>query len=238
MYNGTPDTFISYNRLPNPIEIRLGDNTSILSTHYGSLLVQNHRIEALHTPTFRHSLLSVGEFDNRGYSTLFANGQCTISSDDSLEVALISGHLNGKLYQIDAQINHSHALLSSASNQPPNQPPKLSIAESRLWHKRLAHLHTTAMKDLIKGYTHEDELCEICILAKHERKIIRIPVQRTTTPFELVHSDTCGPFATKSQGGAVHFIVFIDDYTRYTFVYFLLDKKSETYVSAFQLLQH
>jgi transposase InsO family protein len=36
----------------------------------------------------------------------------------------------------------------------------------------------------------------------------------------------------------VHFIVFIEDYTRYTFVYFLLDKKSETCVSAFQLLQH
>ena len=46
------------------------------------------------------------------------------------------------------------------------------------------------------------------------------------------------PFATKSRGGAVHFVVFTDDYTRYIFVYFLLDKKSETCVSAFQLLQH
>jgi len=72
------------------------------------------------------------------------------------------------------------------------------------------------------------------ILAKHERKTIRIPVLRTTTPFELVHSDTCGPFTTKSLSAGLHFIAFIDDYTRHTTVYILTDKRSETFVGAFQ----
>jgi len=93
------------------------------------------------------------------------------------------------------------------------------------------------MKSLVDRYTHDGSICEICIQAKHERKIVRIPVQRTTTPFELVHSDTCGPFATKSVGGASHFIVFIDDYTRYSTVYFLENKRSDTCVSVFQHFQ-
>ncbi|KAI5856597.1 hypothetical protein BZA05DRAFT_416252 [Tricharina praecox] len=83
IYNGSPNMFTSYNRLMNPIEIKLSDDSCILATHYGSLLVQNHPIEALHTPTIRISLFSVGEFDSRGHSTLFVNGYCTITSPGS-----------------------------------------------------------------------------------------------------------------------------------------------------------
>jgi hypothetical protein len=93
------------------------------------------------------------------------------------------------------------------------------------------------MESLVNGYTYDDRICETCVLAKHERKIIRIPVQRTTTPFELVHSDTCGPFATKSIGGATHFIVFIDDFSRYAYVYPLLNKLAGTCTGIFQLFQ-
>ena len=52
---------------------------------------------------------------------------------------------------------------------------------------------------IVDGYTHDGSICEICIQAKHERKIIRISVQRTTALLELVHSDTCGPLATKEH---------------------------------------
>jgi len=93
------------------------------------------------------------------------------------------------------------------------------------------------MESLVDGYTHDDQICETCVLAKHERKIIRILVQRTTTPFELVHSDTCGPFATKSIAGATHFIVFINDFSQYAYVYPLLNKLAGTCTGIFQLFQ-
>jgi len=93
------------------------------------------------------------------------------------------------------------------------------------------------MESLVDGYTYDDQICETCVLAKHERKIIRIPVQRTTTPFELVHSDTCGLFATKSIGGATHFIVFIDDFSHYAYVYPLLNKLAGTCTGIFQVFQ-
>jgi len=89
------------------------------------------------------------------------------------------------------------------------------------------------MKSLVDGYIPTD-ICEVCILAKHEQKIIRVAVLWTTTPFELVHSDTCGPFNTKSHGGGLHFIVFINDYTHHTTVYILLDKRAESCILAFQ----
>jgi hypothetical protein len=45
---------------------------------------------------------------------------------------------------------------------------------------------------------------------------------------ELVHTDLCGPMQTRSLGGAYYFLLFIDDYTRFTWVYFLR-KKSDTF---------
>ena len=96
MYNGARDSYITYERLPSPIVISLGDGSSVKSTHHGILLVQHQEIDALHTPTFRYSLLSVGEFDMRGYSTEFGNGKCSIQGPQNTDA--MTGSRNGRLY--------------------------------------------------------------------------------------------------------------------------------------------
>jgi hypothetical protein len=41
---------------------------------------------------------------------------------------------------------------------------------------------------------------------------------------DLVHIDVCGLMKTRSLRGAFYFVLFIDDCTRYTWVYFLIRK--------------
>ena len=112
-----------------------------------------------------------------------------------------------------------------------------SISESRLWHRRFAHLHPTALRSLIGGFTRDDAMCDVCIQAKHKQKLIRTKVKQTTIPFELVHSDVCGPFATPTGGNNRYFILFINDYTRWTSVWLLPNKKAETCTAAYQTFQ-
>lgn len=45
---------------------------------------------------------------------------------------------------------------------------------------------------------------------------------------ELVHTDICGPMQTRSLGGAYYFLLFVDDCTRFSWVYFL-SKKSPAF---------
>jgi hypothetical protein len=113
----------------------------------------------------------------------------------------------------------------------------LTISESRLWHRRLAHINPTSMKTLIGGYKHDDSMRTVCIQAKHKQRFIRVPVKRTTKPFQLVHSDVCGPFSTLTFGDNRYYTLFIDDYTRYTSVWSLPNNKAETYTSAYQAFQ-
>ena len=43
-----------------------------------------------------------------------------------------------------------------------------------------------------------------------------------------MHTNECGPFDVPSKGGYLYFITFIDDYSRYGFVY-LMQHKSEVF---------
>jgi hypothetical protein len=64
--------------------------------------------------------------------------------------------------------------------------------------------------------------CEGCILGIHHK--VPYPTESATCATEvlaLVHTDLCSPMKTPSFGGAVYFLFFIDDYTRYTHIYFL-----------------
>src|SRR6266498_5572185 len=49
----------------------------------------------------------------------------------------------------------------------------------------------------------------------------------TSRPLELLHMDLFGPTTYKSIGGNLYYLVIVDDYSRYSWVFFL-QEKSET----------
>jgi len=80
-------------------------------------------------------------------------------------------------------------------------------------------------------------MCTPCVQAKHKQWIIKVKTKRTTKPFGLVHSDVCGPVSTLTSASHRCYILFIDDYTRYTSDWVLPQKKSKTCTSAYQSFQ-
>ena len=50
---------------------------------------------------------------------------------------------------------------------------------------------------------------------------------RYSDVLELIHTDICGPFPTPSWNGQQYFIPFIDDYSRYDYLY-LIHEKSQS----------
>jgi hypothetical protein len=58
---------------------------------------------------------------------------------------------------------------------------------------------------------------------------------RATKKLELIHSDLCGLFLTNSVVvGSRYFIVFVDNATCFTWVYFLRTKSAEEVVRVFK----
>jgi hypothetical protein len=52
--------------------------------------------------------------------------------------------------------------------------------------------------------------------------------ERTSDLLALIHTDVCGPMSTCTRNGDRYFITFIDDYSRYGYVY-LMRHKSESF---------
>lgn len=71
--------------------------------------------------------------------------------------------------------------------------------------------------------------CDACTLGKMHREEFPVRVEKKQRDIlELVHTDLCGAMQTKSLGGALYFLLFIDDCTKFSWVYFL-SKKSHTF---------
>jgi hypothetical protein len=106
-----------------------------------------------------------------------------------------------------------------------------------LWHRRLAHVGMKNFHKLLKGEHvlgltnvcfEKDRPCAACQAGKqvgstHHRK----NVMTTSRPLELLHMDLFGPVAYLSIGGSKYSLVIVDDFSRFTWVFFLQDK-SET----------
>ena len=67
------------------------------------------------------------------------------------------------------------------------------------------------------------EVCIECINGKttNERKL---GAERAKDILELIHTDIWGPFPTVSWNGQRYFITFIDDYSRYGYIYLIHEK--------------
>ena len=68
--------------------------------------------------------------------------------------------------------------------------------------------------------------CEICVESKFARKPFK-SIERSSELLELDHSDVCDLKMTPTRGGRKYFITFIDDYSKFCYVY-LLHSKNET----------
>ena len=170
-----------------------------------------------------YNLLSISQLCDSGFNCLFTNEGVTVirRSDDSVA---FKGVLKGKLYLVD--FSQERAQLDACL-----------IAKSSLgwlWHRRLAHVGMRNLNKLLKGdhilgltnvSFEKDRVCSACQAGKQ----VGVPhpsksIVTTVKSFELLHMDLFGPVAYISIGGNKYGLVIVDDYSRFTWVFFLHDK--------------
>jgi hypothetical protein len=52
--------------------------------------------------------------------------------------------------------------------------------------------------------------------------------ERSKELLGLIHTDVCGPMMIRAIGGYTYFITFIDDHSRYDYVYLIIIKKNKS----------
>jgi len=68
------------------------------------------------------------------------------------------------------------------------------------------------------------DICEACQLEKQTRIVFPDNAFRASSKLQLVHTYVCGPMHNESLNGSKYFLLFVDDYSRFCWVYFLKSK--------------
>ena len=63
--------------------------------------------------------------------------------------------------------------------------------------------------------------CAGCGYGKHQRSPFLTGPTRATYTGQLIHSDLCGPMEKSTPNGCLYFVLFIDDYSGFRFIFFL-----------------
>ncbi|CAJ2675738.1 unnamed protein product [Trifolium pratense] len=144
-----------------------------------------------------------------------------------------TGRRHGGLYVLDElRVPDTAASVSTSDIDLSSFRLNLSSSNFYLWHSRLGHVSASRLKYLAStGALGKLQIGDIsdccgCKLAKFSALPFNKSVSISKAPFDLVHSDVWGPSPVLTKGGSRYYVSFIDDCTRYCWVY-LMKNRSE-----------
>ncbi|KAJ9548783.1 hypothetical protein OSB04_021326 [Centaurea solstitialis] len=179
----------------------------------------------------KYNLLSVSQVCDKKFGVFFTDTECLILAPgykiDESKVMLRTPRKDN-VYCLD--IEDASSSLSSLNCLF----SKASVSESSLWHRRMCHMNFKNMNLLVKNNLvrglpakefSSDDHCVACLKGKqHKNSHKSKEVNTISSPLQLLHMDLFGPTNVMSIGKKSYCLVIVDDYSRFTWVYFLRTK--------------
>jgi histone deacetylase 1/2 len=182
-----------------------------------------HLNNILHVPKSIKSLLSTSRLarDNHAFVEYWPNS-FFVKDQDTREV-LLQGRCVDGLYPLP----------SSSSSSFDHQAHGVVKSSSSLWHRHLGHPASAVVhqvlhdNNIIFSESNNELVYDACQMAKSHQLSYPKSSSVSTSPLELVFSDVWGP-ASESFGRYKYYASFIDDYSKFTWIY-LLKKKFDVF---------
>ncbi|KAL4272543.1 hypothetical protein GQ457_13G024990 [Hibiscus cannabinus] len=206
------------------------NNSRLSISHVGKTTLPSNDSQQLQlekvylVPGLKKNLLSVPQLTATGNYVLF--GPEDVSIFQKVEVIgtpIVKGRRTASVYVLSAESAYV------------DKTRKNETAD--LWHERLGHvsyykLKVMMEKQILRGLPlvdiRTDIVCAGCQFGKAHQLPFKESKHQSKAPLELVHSDVFGPVKQTSLGGMKYMVTFIDDFSRYVWVYFMKEK-SETF---------
>jgi hypothetical protein len=227
----TPDI----NQLPDYHEyhgndfVTVGNGQSLPITHTGNSQLRTishpfHLRKILHVPTMSSNLLLVHRFYKDNNASFYFDASKFHIRDLSLGSLLYKGLSEHGLYPIRGTV---HPLPSSCQS---NFTQSTTNVSPQIWHSRLGHPNSRVFRHVMHSSLNniasssELSFCSHCVQGIMHSLPFSDSVSVTSKP--LVHSDVWGLALVTAWNGISYYVSFIDDFTRFTWIY-LVKYKSQ-----------
>ena len=203
----------------------------ILKMTSGKELTLNN---VLHVPENRKNLIAGSLMLKNGFKLVFEFDKFVITK---------AGMYVGRGYMTDGMFKlNTMTIVPKNSMNEKGEPSVYIVDSSILWHGRLGHVNYGSLKRMVnleclpKIAFDPNHKCLIYV----EEKMIKVPfknVERNTEPLGLIYTDICDLKFIQTRGGKKYFITFIDDSSRYCYVYLLRSKDEAVEVFKYYKLE-
>ena len=139
-----------------------------------------------------------------------------------------TGRKVGRMFEVNDLKIPSQVVSAAATTATPSP----DLWHAHLGHPFLSHLQLLASQGHLGLVQFQKFDCTSC----HFDKQTKLPFNNSdffsSTPFDFVHSNIWGLALVPTEEGSKYFVIFVDDFSRYTWIY-LLHHRSEL-VSIYQ----
>nr|GEZ63811.1 putative ribonuclease H-like domain-containing protein [Tanacetum cinerariifolium] len=179
----------------------------------------------------KFNIFSVSQMCEKKNNVFFTDTECLVLSPDfklSFESqVLLRVHKENNMYNVNLQnIVPSRDLTCLFA--------KATLDKSNLWYRRLGHINFKTMNKLVKGNLvrglptkvfENDHTCVACKKGKQHRASCKTkPISSVDQPLYKLHMDLFRPTFVKILNKKSNCLVVTDDYSRFTWVFFLATK--------------
>ena len=234
----------------NGIILGLGRGNVILKTSIGRYLLK----DVIWAPELKGgcALLSVTQLMRQGKRVICEDQGCKVI-DKASETCIITGTLINTAIYVDMENrNFEVSPKNSTTNITDTGITEIVLLHGmsdtqpiEVWHARLGHLNQEAIKKLQNmstgliignARTHTvNENCTGCLQGSQHVQVSHIPLRKASAKLDAVWTDVKGPLLAKAIYAFRYFVTFTDDFTRFTWVFPLINK-SEVF-AAFRLFE-
>ncbi|MCO5594535.1 hypothetical protein L7F22_048567 [Adiantum nelumboides] len=235
------DLFSSLDAAPAGKKVTCANNASYPIKGVGKILITISDgsdlclPDVFYVPGIKKNLLSVSSLAKNGLRVIFEDDRCIVRDRENGYSLITTGTLENGLFVLDRYEKQIQACIAETKTQ--------AMQDAELWHAKFGHVGYGSLMTLQRHNMVHDlfllempprHVCEGCVLGKmHRFAFSQDGSVRATRKLQLVHSDVCGPMRTPSVGNSLYFVTFIDDFSRFCWVYPLKAKSD-----VFAVFQH
>jgi hypothetical protein len=203
-------------------DIVIGDGTGLEITHTGSTTLPTPSTpftlsNVLCVPSMQNNLISVSKFCKTN----------KVSVEFFPAFFVVKDLRTGAPRLREQNKNDVYEWPNTVGLAAPSSIANVSIKASfRDWHNRLGHPSSKVLASVINSHSlpllskqPSDFLCESCNCNKSHRLPFGISTLSSSQPLELIYSDVWGPSPILSNDGFQYYVIFVDHFTKYTWLY-------------------
>ncbi|KAK1434088.1 hypothetical protein QVD17_11006 [Tagetes erecta] len=216
--------------------LHVGNGKGLPILHIGSSHIHSpHKTfslaNILHVPQIKKNLLSVQKFCLDNHVFFEFHPYFFLVKDISTHTTLLTGPSNNGLYTINLPQLHSINKTAFSAIR----------ASSTIWHQRLGHPHHRLLQSMLSNYhlpvsnNLSSSFCNSCHMGKSTKLSLNNSSFRSSNVLDLIFCDVWGPAPTLSFDGHSYFMLCVDHYSRYMWI-FHLKQKSDVYNTFKQFL--